>query len=680
MVATPGGTLTFLGMSAFHWDDDLLDFAPETGADAGAEHDDFEDGSLADDASMGKTVGAAGSGASSKEDSLGTLDAASGPRARKRGSRGGAASKAGSLDGGAREKRWRSGAIPPAPVFDGNIEAEPFCLRHYRRRLRRWVRITREYLPPNEQALRALEQLRGEAEIELEETDDNRYDVANGIDILLKDLETSFGERELFRQGGTIREFESISRLQGESVTAFVRRFRLLERKLTDNKVAPYPEEARVIKLLDGLKLDEKATAALLLAAGNKYKMDLVLEAVRIQYPAGMSITGLPRSRQDLRRLPRPRGGRGPLSSASSTRTSSSSRSSATRTTRNWKQWHADWDGWEDGETMAEPQVLNQGDVDIIPEEGEYDIVDENENHDEDEYYPEEQNEEVDYANGYGHEDYGEEEWPEQGVNESQALLMAAEALTVTSKKLAGLAQARGYYNPDGKGKAKGKGSGNGKGSKGKASGKGKSKGGKGKPSQKGKAKLDISNPVQQQRLKGSLCLGCGSPDHWLRDCPSFTVHNAQVTSASYAGMTLDAEGAVASWMVFCWGEKAEPQQPYELPELSSDDRFVAFPDFVQAAGDFICASDPFPRNPHVLLQYHDCCNSAYMIADTGCQRQVAGQGWHDQKMQEILPLKGSSFRIPAGFRLGEGIPSQGRYAYPAAVAGVPMTLCVLRR
>ena len=47
----------------------------------------------------------------------------------------------------------------------------------------------------------------------------------------LTDLEQSFGERPLFRQGGIIREYKSVGRIQGESITAFVRRFRPLERK-----------------------------------------------------------------------------------------------------------------------------------------------------------------------------------------------------------------------------------------------------------------------------------------------------------------------------------------------------------------------------------------------------------------------------------------------------------------
>ena len=233
--------------------------------------------------------------------SAGASNGSSSAGKRRRGSRGGRAVAA-ARDKAATEKRWRSGAVPAAPAFNGDVETDPFCLRHYRRRLHRWVAITKEDLPPSEQALRALEQLRGDAETKLEEIDDARYNCPEGITLLLEDLEVSFGEKELFRQGGVIREFEGITRLQGESVTAFVRRCRLLERKLLENKVPSYPEQARVIKLLDGLRLDEKSTASLLLAAGNRYEMSRIQDAIKIQCPAGMSITGLPRGRPDLRR------------------------------------------------------------------------------------------------------------------------------------------------------------------------------------------------------------------------------------------------------------------------------------------------------------------------------------------------------------------------------------------
>ena len=91
--------------------------------------------------------------------------------------------KRGSGGGGkaAQQPRWRSGQVPFPPEFDGDVEANPFCLRHYKRALQRWVRITKEFLPPNEQALRALDMMKGAAALEFEEVDDERYDKDDGI-------------------------------------------------------------------------------------------------------------------------------------------------------------------------------------------------------------------------------------------------------------------------------------------------------------------------------------------------------------------------------------------------------------------------------------------------------------------------------------------------------------------
>ena len=134
----------------------------------------------------------------------------------------------------------------------------------------------------------------------------------------------------------------------------------------------------------------------------------------------------------------------------------------------------------------------------------------------------------------------------------TSTLLAAAQALTVTSKQLAGLAQARGFYHVDKgqgkKGKAKGKGRGKkGLSTKSKSQSKGFYKGKTGK----GKGTGDSSAALRQSRLNGSTCLGCGSPDHWLKDCPSHTVQNAQITTAGLGDFSLDAEGMInSSWMV----------------------------------------------------------------------------------------------------------------------------------
>ena len=461
----------------------------------------------------------------------------------------------------------------------------------------------------------------------------------------------------MFRQGGTIREFENVGRLQGESVHAFVRRFRLLERKLQDNKVPEYPEPARVIKLLDGLRLDEKSVSSLLLAAGNRYNMKAILDAISIQYPAGMSVTGLPRLRLDSRRGR----GRGSTSSARSLSASSSRPPSSASSGKRWRQWATSLenDNHDDvADEYLQPEELLPGipEDDFRADEGEETMI----NEDETNYFEDD----------LDAENYEEYENPED--QDYEDLLAAAQALTVTSKKLAQMVQARGYYQTDAKGK-KGKG-------KGKAKGKGRSSKGLssktgGKTNQtrssKGASGKGKTDPVlQQQRLKGSLCLGCGAADHWLKDCPVYNVQNAQLASANVDGLVLDAEGAATTWTLTATasdhsmpGKGTETDSScYEMPPLESPEDEIGL-----------------PREPCVLLQYCQGYSAAYVIADTGCQRQVAGSVWHSQKASEIQPLQRLSYPDNCKFSFGPNaaLNSQGRYVYPAAMAGVHLAVCI---
>ncbi|CAE7226683.1 unnamed protein product [Symbiodinium sp. CCMP2592] len=593
-------------MAAPMFDDDLFDFGHE------AEYDDtFERGSAE---SAGQDDSAlTGAGAADDVPSQGS------GRRRKRGVCGGTGSSA-------TEHKWRSGAVPQAPEFDGDVERDPYCLRHYRRRLLRWVKITKEFLPPNEQALRALEKLTGEAELEFEEVSDDRFDHPDGVSRLLGDLEKAFGEREIFRQGGVIREFESIGRMQGESITAFIRRFRLLERKLSENKVPEYPEQARVIKLLDGLRLDEKATASILLAAGNRYEMKSVLEALRIQYPPGMSITGLPKGLSSLSsRSTTTRSSTSRVSTYKSSATHGNRRNPRSQSSGRWTQWHTEWDG--------EDETVDQG--------GDYEPEEENQGEDF-EYEPnheEEGNEDDDEE--LIREEAGDSQPTEEVPEDMSALLAAAEALTVTSKKLAGLVQSRGFYvQGKGKGKSPGK-SGGKKGGKSKGKGspsgkghpKGKASGKKGKPGGAGGA----AGADRQNRLKGSLCLGCGASDHWIRDCPHVTRQTWNWT----------LKVLQTSWMVS--SQPAPTEQNVRVFRV--------------------------PRPPSIMLS--TCEDASYMIADTGCQRQVAGSVWHQQKCSEILPLVPLRFEEVCRFSFGptSGMPSKGRFLYPAGIAGEAVML-----
>ncbi|CAE7832499.1 unnamed protein product [Symbiodinium sp. CCMP2592] len=599
-------------MAAPTFDDDLFDFNLDG---ASVEEEGSADSAGLDDSGFaaGAVDGDVDAEPEANEGSLGSSE----KRRRKRGSRGGSNTSD-------KDRKWRSGA---APEFDGDVERNPYCLRHYRRKLLRWVRITKEFLPPNEQALRALEKLTGEAELEFEEVPNDRFDKADGIKILLQDLDKAFGEREIFRQGGVIREFESIGRMQGESINAFIRMFRLLERKLSDNKVPEYPEQARVIKLLDGLRLDEKSTAAVLLAAGNRYCMKDVLEALRIQYPPGMTITGLPRG---LASLPS-RTSRSVSSRASSNRSTTSNSTRRSSRSSRWTQWQTEWDP-----TIYEDQYEDDEPEADVEEQG---ADQENYEPNDVEHYDEQEEEEL-----IPDDSQVADEGDNGGVDEVSALLAATEALTVTSKKLAGMMQSRGFYM-DGKGKDKGKGKssdrkGKGKGkpkSGGKTAGKGKSAGRKGP----GKPSAAANSGDRQRRLQGALCLGCGAADHWIRECPHVTPFQAQLASAD---VELDAEGVPVvhvGWMVSTEDPESEEKVCYDVP-----------------------------RPPSVLLS--KCEDASYMIADTGCQRQVAGSVWHQQRQIETLFLCPLRYAESCRFSFGptKSMPSKGRYLYPTGIAG----------
>lgn len=539
--------------------------------------------------------------------------------------------------------------------------------------------ITKEYLPANEQALRAREQLKGEAELELEETPDSRYDDPDGINRLLSDLEQSFGERELFRQGGVIREFESVSRLQGESVTQFVRRFRLLERKLQDNRVPEYPEEARVIKLLDGLRLDERSTSALLLAAGNRYNMKLIQEAIRIQYPPGMSVTGIPKH-------------------------SAGGGNNKRRVNQRWSalntHWEDDWEaeaGWDWDEFGGDDFDWTDWYHDMGEDYTSYPTAGDDVVYEYDDSYTGS----TDVPPSIDPSVSASVETTASGAAGSDEvvpqLMQAVNALTVTSQRLAQITQSRGFYHSKGDGKSKGKGKSGGKGkgssSGGKSSGKhkghgkkgGKSKGGLGKSGGKGKPGMTPTRANfehQQQRLQDATCLGCGSSDHWIKDCPKMNRYSAQLATAA-SGMMLDPNGDpnACSWMT-----TFQPHdEVFVLPPMVQDSEEIQVKKFGDLPreenhqrGDLHDEYGSIPPNPRVLLQYADK-EAHLMIADTGCQRQVAGRLWHEQRQREILPLTPSKSGERCSFSFGpnKGVPSRERMQYPAGLGGVFVALGV---
>ena len=322
---------------------------------------------------------------------------------------------------------------------------------------------------------------------------------------------------------------------QGESITAFIRRFRLVERKLQDAQVTAYPDESRAIKFLDGLRLDEKTTSHILLAAGNKYNFQAILDAVRMQFPAGLTLTGMARPGTTLSSSTtapkRGRGGRGKG--------------------RGWKLAYKSWNTNE----------IDGGDEDYsgCGDEDGYEAWETAEHYGEEDDYHDALDDETALENDVIYETNEEE--VAEGAEEIHGEDGAQEVLTATSKQMANQKAARGYYDVSNKGKSKksskdGKGKGRGSSSSSTTSfnqskGKDSSNKGKGKPgnNNKGKGYGDGGKSQRQMRFANSQCLGCGSTKHFLRDCPNVTTYQAHLASAMAPG-SLSEFGEFQSWMV----------------------------------------------------------------------------------------------------------------------------------
>ena len=335
----------------------------------------------------------------------------------------------------------------------------------------------------------------------------------------------------------------------------------MLERKLRENKIPLYPEQARVVKLLDGLKLDERATSGLLLAAGNRYDMKSILESIRIQYPPGMAITGIPKGLASLStRISRCSFFRA-SSYQSSTSTSGSRRGSRPNRGSKWTHWQTEWDD-SILEAHENPDDYEEDDLEVQGEDHDGDGPNDGEG---DENWDEEEEELVpdagDQADGQAA--------AESDVN---ALLECAQALTVTSKKLAGLVHAT--TRPMRRARARAR---------------------TPKESEVSMVSARLTAQVELRArsavptasqwkhgagnirpfmnvlfsLKGSLCLGCGSPDHWVRDCPHVLSFQAPLASAD---VELDPEGTPVNWMttVQTFEPTAQNIRNFAVPRLPS--------------------------------------------------------------------------------------------------------------
>ncbi len=88
---------------------------------------------------------------------------------------------------------------------------------------------------------------------------------------------------------------------------------------------------------------------------------------------------------------------------------------------------------------------------------------------------------------------------------------------------------------------------------------------------------------------------------------------------------------------------------------------------------DLTRTNDTVPRSPkhsNINTLLTGSSNMAYLIADTGCQKMVAGPTWHDQRHRDIEPLVTRSRVNHCSFTFGPSEPSfsSESFDYPAGI------------
>ena len=110
-------------------------------------------------------------------------------------------------------------------------------MKLWKKRVKVWQRLSKPYMPPEEQGLRLWEALRGAAQTKVYERDDEeRHFTQDGVELLIQTLESIFGQDEMLDLGERLDAFfepSRIARREGESVKDYIGRFEVAYQKIT---------------------------------------------------------------------------------------------------------------------------------------------------------------------------------------------------------------------------------------------------------------------------------------------------------------------------------------------------------------------------------------------------------------------------------------------------------------
>ena len=183
--------------------------------------------------------------------------------------------------------KWKSGQYPAVPTWKYDSQ-DMRAFAKYKKKIAIWQLQMKAYATPKEQALLVYNSLTGEPEQELEHMAIDDFYVEDGVQRILQKLQRPLEQRVIYQKRRFLQDFEQIRRYQGETMRAYVLRFRRVQRSLTAvgvNLEATFDGEAFGSRLLDRSGLSHADQRLILVGAQQSLDFEAIAECLTLQWP-----------------------------------------------------------------------------------------------------------------------------------------------------------------------------------------------------------------------------------------------------------------------------------------------------------------------------------------------------------------------------------------------------------
>ena len=515
--------------------------------------------------------------------------------------------------------RWRGGQIPQPPLWKYDRD-DVRAYSKFVKKVSIWQLQASPYVSPKEMSLLLYNSLQGEAEQELEHTAIEDIHHEDGVQVILQALKAPMEQKIVYQKRRFLHEFEVLRRFGGETMRAYVNRFRRSQRLLKSVGIDithTYDSESLGARLLDRSGLSQEAQRLLLVGTNQKLEFELLSEAMLLQYPdfrgapPVLGRDGVPHQGKGHHKGSK--GSRSTTASSSSGSSQSSSMFSSKGNAGPRQQVH-----YTEVADADQPEGEADEFLDPIDEEG-----DEADDNDQD-------------GAGDGDDD---ELWPDNDGDGDVDVAAIADVLTLTAKKLSNLTLGRKFT-----GRIKTKGSGKGRG----------------------------TGQQDDGKKANTHCAACGQRGHWWKDpeCPANAGKGAPSKPFEKNKQPVGSKGTSSKshHVGIIHHEFGE----VDIQPASSDYGNMFSVKMVQHVH----------RAPHDVCEVSVSGPqdfAGYLVLDTGCQRMCCGQEWfqaHVERLREF-DLHPKMVHFPDSFQFGKGAPTHAsmKMYTPACIAGVPLLL-----